>query len=45
MFYFEVCHEDVGIGGGHLGAPDLSIVLSIKIEIVFGEDQVNEFDK
>ena len=44
-----MAHEQIGIGGGHMGihgrAFDLEVMMGVEGEVVVGEDKLGQFDK
>ena len=48
-FLLKVAHEQISIGGGHMGAHghafDLEVMVGVEGEVVMGEDKLVKFDK
>ena len=48
-FLFKVAHNQISIGGGHMGAHglafDLEVMMGVEGEVVMGEDKLGKFDK
>ena len=44
-----MAHEQISIGGGHMGAHgrafDLEVMMGVEGEVVMGEDKLGKFDK